>query len=55
MDEDYMELGDSGLIPLGEGWMLDPRTGNKRSPDGKVFNNVGELIWDANITEDEEE
>lgn len=48
-DDDFMELGSTGLVPLTEGWMLDTRTGNKIAPDGRVFNAVGEMIWDPNL------
>lgn len=54
-EDDFMELGDSGLVALGQGWLMDPKTGNKRSPEGNVFNRFGELIakGEFNIEEDQ--
>lgn len=45
MSDDFMELGGSGLVPIGEGWLLDTNTGNRMSPEGRVFNREGEILY----------
>lgn len=55
-DDDFMEIGESGLVPLGQGWILDTKTGNKKSPDGHIFSKYGEMLFKAEtVTEEEEE
>lgn len=56
IDDDFMEMGESGLVALGDGWILDTKTGNKRSPDGHIFNKDGEMIFKFDpINADEDE
>lgn len=43
MDE-QMFMGDSTIIPIGGGWWKDTLTNNTISPDGKVFDEDGELV-----------
>lgn len=45
-----MELGDSGIVSEADGWMTD-KYGNRRRPDGVVFNKEGQVIWDPAIDE----
>ena len=53
---DFMEMGESGLVALGQGWIHDTKTGNKRSPEGHIFNKEGEMIFRAeDISEDQDE
>lgn len=54
--EDFMELGDGGLVPIGNGWLLDPKTGHRMSPEGRVFNAEGEIVYvvDGDDSEHEE-
>lgn len=41
-----MELGESGLVPLKDGWYLEKTTGNRIDPSGRVYNTIGEIILD---------
>ncbi|HJS83541.1 MAG TPA: hypothetical protein VJ742_11980 [Nitrososphaera sp.] len=43
---DFMELGNSGLIPLPDGWFLDQETGSRVDPEGRIYDKQGELIHD---------
>lgn len=43
---DFMELGDSGLVPQEDGWYLDTHTGNRIAPNGCVFDSEGEIVFD---------
>lgn len=52
MTDDYMELGNSGLIPIKDGWFLDSETGNKIDPSGRVFDENHKLIYDPNLIEE---
>ena len=46
MMHDYMELGNSSLVPLEGDWFLDKTTGKRFriDEDGNVFNEAGTLI-----------
>lgn len=46
MDDDYMELGNTGLVAIENGWLLDTKTGNKIDGEGRVFDSEGELIYE---------
>lgn len=46
--DDYMEMGSSGLIPIAEGWWLDKATGNKVSPEGKIYSPSGDFVGEIN-------
>jgi hypothetical protein len=48
-----MEIGDSGLIPVGEGRWLDSNSGYQIDQDGRVYDSDGQLIED-NYYDDEE-
>lgn len=50
-DNDFMEMGDSDLVPLPDGWYLEKSTGNKVDPDGNVFSPSGEMIWSSDLDE----
>lgn len=43
---DYMELGDSGLIPQDDGWYMEKSTGNMIDPEGRVYDASGEKVYD---------
>ena len=45
-DSDFMELGDTNLVPIKDGWLLDKSSGNKIDPYGRVFDSNGEIILD---------
>lgn len=42
--DDFMEMGDSGLVPQKDGWFLDTRTGHRISPEGEEYDKEGELV-----------
>lgn len=45
-EHDHMELGDSGFVPMEDGWVKNVKTGVTIAPDGRVFNEKGDLIED---------
>lgn len=45
-DGDFMEYGDSGLIPLPDGWFFDKITKQSIDPSGCVYDENGDLIYD---------
>jgi hypothetical protein len=51
-DKDFMEFGDSNLIPIENGWFINKETKFKIDPNGRVFNTNGELIFDPSDKED---
>lgn len=44
--DDYMEIGDTGWVLLDEGWLYNKNSGRKRDPEGREFNEAGELVYD---------
>lgn len=44
---DYVEIGDTGLIPLEDGWFQDKHTGNKIDPEGREFTEDGDPVDDG--------
>lgn len=45
-EDDFMELGDSGMVPTKDGWILNKDTSEKMDPDGRIFDMDGEMIFD---------
>lgn len=45
-ENDVMEIGDTGLIPLADGWFKDSMTGFQIDPSGKVYDTSGVLVFD---------
>lgn len=43
-EHDKIELGETGLIPLPDGWYQNVNTNETISPDGRVFDEKGELV-----------
>lgn len=52
---DFMELGDSGLVPQEDGSFLDTKTGNIVDEDGRVFSPEGEKIYDPDFDVEDHE
>ncbi len=52
---DFMELGQSSMVPIANGWWLDKITGYKISPDGEIFSATGEMIGKVNFEDGPEE
>ena len=42
--DDYMELGESGLITFNDGWFKDKKTGYMIDPEGNMYDESGEKI-----------
>jgi hypothetical protein len=55
MEDDFMELGDSGLVPISDGWLLNTYTKETIDPEGRVYDKFGEVVFDPNLGEDEHE
>lgn len=53
-ESDFIEFGDSGLIPILDGWFVNKATGDKISPDGRVFNSNGDLIHDPSKVDEDD-
>jgi hypothetical protein len=45
-DNDFMELGDTNLVPMPDGWFLNKETGETIDPNGYVYDKSGEVIFD---------
>lgn len=43
---DHMELGDTGIIPMEDGWFKNTRTNQTMDPDGCVYDEHGNIIYD---------
>lgn len=52
-DNDFMEYGDSGLVALPGGWFLNRRTKETVDPNGCVFNENGDLMYDPSKDKDD--
>ena len=44
MDEDFMEIGDTGLFPLAGGWFYNRKTNEFIDPEGNIRPEVLDLI-----------
>lgn len=44
LEDDFMEIGDTGWVTIGEGWMKHKMTGHKIDPDGNEYDKDGNLI-----------
>lgn len=45
---DYMELGETGWIPIGQGAYINKITGHTIDEIGREFDQNGQLIYDPN-------
>lgn len=45
-EQDHMEIGDSGWIPVGEGCYLNKHTGHVIDELGREFDDKGKIIYD---------
>jgi hypothetical protein len=45
-DNDFMEYGKSHLVALPDGWYFNKQTKETIDPNGCVFNEKGELMYD---------
>ena len=45
-DHDEIELGTTGLVPMPDGWYKNVHTKETIAPDGRVFDQKGELVED---------
>lgn len=51
-DDDYMEIGNTGKVPVGEGWYEDRWNKTRIDPSGRVYDTEGELIFDPEEDDD---
>lgn len=51
-DNDFMEIGDSGLVPQKDGWFYNKNTDEMIDPDGRVWDIEGELVHDPKWDEE---
>ena len=52
-ENDFMEMGDSGWVPIGQGSYLNKYTGHTVDEIGREFDEKGNLIYDPNEVEQE--
>lgn len=45
-EDDHMEIGDSGWVPVKEGGFINKYNGHTMDENGKEFNEDGLLIFD---------
>jgi len=48
IEDDFMEIGESGWIPVGEGLFRNKHTGHFMDEIGREFDSSGKLIYDPN-------
>jgi len=48
LEDDYMEIGDTGWIPVGEGSFRNKYNGHFLDEIGREFDENGQLIYDPN-------
>lgn len=51
MNDDFMEIGDSHLVPQKDGWFLNMKTKELYDPEGRIYNGEFDLVYDP--TEDD--
>ncbi len=54
MSDDHIELGETGLVPLADGWFKNIHTNETIDPNGCVFDEKGELVFDPNDESDDQ-
>lgn len=54
MDDDYMETA-GGLVPLADGWFLVKETGERISPEGKIYNKDMDEVGQVDFLNDDDE
>lgn len=42
--DDFMEIGETGLVPQKDGWFYNAATGEFIDPDGNIFTDDGDVI-----------
>jgi hypothetical protein len=45
-EEDFMEIGETGWVPIGEGSYINKYTGNTIDEIGREYDASGSLIYD---------
>lgn len=50
-EDDYMEIGNTGWIPVGEGLFLNKDNGHTIDEVGREFDEYGVLVYDPEIEE----
>lgn len=48
LEDDHMEIGDTGWVPVGEGSFMNKHTGHVIDEIGREFDENGVLIYDPN-------
>lgn len=49
-NNDFIEFGETNLVPIENGWFLNKVTKDKIDPEGCVYNEAGELIFDPVVS-----
>lgn len=55
VDDDFMELGDTGWRLLPSGWMIENATGRRADPEGRIYTSEGTLIFEPKMVEYKDE
>jgi hypothetical protein len=53
-DDDWIELGDSDLVPIKDGWLYNKDTKETIDPDGRVYADDGQVVFDPEEFDDAE-
>lgn len=52
MNDDHMQIGDTGLVALENGWFLHTISGMKIGPDGSIVDENGKVVGQIEIDDD---
>lgn len=55
LEDDFMEIGNTGWVPVGEGSFLNKNTGHTIDELGREYDKTGKLIYDPHLEQNEEE
>lgn len=47
--DDFMEIGDTGLVPIKDGWFYNKNTRESIDPNGVIYNEDGEVVYDPSL------
>lgn len=52
-EDDFMEIGETGLIPLKDGWFYNKKTKESIGPNGIIYDEHGEVVYHPFLDEED--